>query len=203
MAIPTATPAPNAPTPLAVAEIARRIDLIFAALLTLIPHHARLLGALTLPLWTRLSRARQRLARLLARLAAGTPPRPPGTAPRHPSARVPAPGAALGRRHGWVVATLGYQAASLAAQLDHLLRQPGAAATLAASPGCARTLRPLCRMLGIPLPPDLRLPEARAPRKTAPRPPPPDKQGHPTPRPLPPYLRAAIRAWKRPSPKTA
>ena len=201
--------------PLATAEIAARLDSILTLLMSVVAAHFRILGPLTLPLWTRISRTRQVFARLLALLAAApTPHRPaPPTVPR-PSYSPPAPPFAacrgpgppprLSRRFAWIVARIGYRAAGQAGQLDYLLQQPGVAAILAASPGTARTLRPLCRILGITLPPALCLPPR--PPRPKPRPavrhsPPPPPLGAPPPgtpdRPLPPYIRAAVRAWKR------
>ncbi len=200
---PPAAPAPAGlpQAPLPVAEIARRLDNTLTLLLALIAAQFRLLGPITVPLWTRISRTHQRLVRALAHLAAGRTPRPPR--PRASRAGRPRPRApALSRRRGWVVFTLGYQAANLASQLNHLLRQPGAAEALAASPACARTLRPLCRMLGVTIPPALRLPP---PPPRPPKPPPaaPKAEAPPPARPLQPYVRAAIRAWKRRDEKPA
>ena len=206
---------------LATAEIAARLDCILALLMSVVAAHFRILGPLTLPLWTRISRTRQVFARLLALLAAGSTPRRPGSRTwRRPPDAAPAPpiGAGpvprLSRRFAWIVARIGYRAAGQAGQLDYLLQQPGVAAILAASPGTARALRPLCRILGITLPPALCLPPR--PPRPKPRPamrhsPPPPPLGAPplgapplgapppgTPdRPLPSYIRAAVRAWKR------
>ena len=199
------------------AEIARRLDAILFPLLALVAAHFRILGALTLPVWSRISRTRQRLARLLGHLAAGDAPRPPRprAAAHRSGARAPFPN----RRHGWLGMMLDHNARSLASQLDHLLQQPGVAETLAASPGATRTLRPLCRMLGVALPQALR-PPARPPAIKPPQNPPPQPRTGPDPlpdpvpdpvpdppappdRPLPAYVRAAVRAWKRPAQKFA
>ena len=61
----------------------------------------------------------------------------------------------------------------------------------------ARTLRPLCRLLGVDLPAALRppAPKPRPPRQKPPEPPPPTA-GTPD-RPLPRHIRLAVRAWKR------
>lgn len=201
-----AIPAEPPPAALAAAEIARAIDGILATLLDMLWSRAlyrHLLGPLALPVWTRLSRTRQRLARALAHLAAGRTPRPhpnlrgssPGSAdPHRPGQQPPVPN----RRHGWLALMLDHEARNIASQLGHLLRQPGVAATLARSPGAARTLRPLCRMLGTELPPPLPLPQ-RPPRPRQPRPEPaaPSQPPAPPDRPIPRYVLAAARQWRR------
>ena len=145
---------------------ARLVDLILTPLLLLINTRLPLLGALLLPLHARITRAKQRLIRLLTRLATGSYPNPRAPRPGRPSGP---PAIRLPLRHAWVIATLGYQAAGYASQLEHLLRDPATLAILAAAPphaqaAAARTLRPLCHMLGIPLPAMLQPP----PRPAAP-----------------------------------
>ena len=112
----------------------------------------------------------------------------------------------MSRRFAWVIARIGYQAAGFASQLNHLLQQPGIAEIIAASPGAARSMRPLCRILGIELPTALRRPDPPPRPKPAPlQKAPPQKTPPPAPflRPLPAYVRAAMRAWKRGPPKFA
>ena len=157
MNIGTAAPDRHPPTldavhPDSVHDVAARLDVILGGLLLLIAAQFRRLGPLTMPLWTRISRARQRLARLLANLAAGTVPKPCAPRPGRPSHPRAAP---LPRGHAWVVAILGYHAAGRGAQLNALLADPAMQQAIAAAPSAARTLRPLCRMLGIDLPPCL------------------------------------------------
>ena len=187
------------PPALPAAEIARALDVILASLLDLLwtrARFARLLGPLLHPLWNRISRTRQRLARAMARIIAGTRARParPRATPRTRGTAAPIPR----RRHGWLAHLLGDDIPTHASQLTHLLHQPGVAAALAASPGAARTLRPLCRMLGTDLPPALQPPPAppRPPRPKAQTPPPEPPQGTPE-RPLEPYVRRAVRYMKR------
>ena len=161
-------------------------------------------------LWSRICRVAQQFTRLAARIPAGAPPRPHVTRPRvtrlgHPpatpqapsSARpVPQPWARLPRRPGWgllVAAPVAYNAASY---LRILLAEPDMAALLAASPGLRRSLRPLCRLLGLPQPP--------APQPPAHQSPPPPEPASPAsgapsppvrppadPPPRPPRVRAA------------
>ncbi len=162
---------PPAQSEMAPSELARRLDAILASVLLLVAAQFRVLGLVTGPLWNRISRSRQRLARLLAHLVAGRLPRiraprvqtRPATPPAEPNgaAIMPVPARRL-----WLVIKLGYHAAGFGSQLNTLLHVPGVAETLAASPGAVRTLRPLCRLLGVDLPPALRMP----PRPEKPRP---------------------------------
>jgi hypothetical protein len=194
-----------------VAEIARRLDATLATLLLLFAARFRILGVLTNPVWTHFHVARERLARLLGHLAAGRLPRrrpqpvanqpaPPRTPPLRPRLRVPS------RRRGWLGFLLDYNVRSAAMQIGALLRQPGVPETLARSPGIARTLRPLCHMLGVELPPALRLPP-RPPRPSPDRPPratPQHQPAAPPPPPGPPlqrYVQDAARAWMTPAEK--
>jgi len=176
-----AAPLPPAPIPDALAPhpaaiLIRRIDAILLPFLTLIGFFGTRLGPLATPLWTRIARTRQRLVRALLHIAAGTSPR--RHAPRTQSDSAESPVAAsprehapnLRRRHGWLAAALDHNARGLASQLSHLLAEPGVADLLASSPGAARTLRPLCRMLGATLPAPLALPPP-PPRPRRPRPP--------------------------------
>ena len=205
---------------LAVAEFAQALDAILAALLALLRTFARYthaLGPLHTPVWNRISRTRVRLARALAHLAVGTAPRRPTAprAPRPPRPYVKDPRAHVPvRRHGWLGALLDHHVRGHASQLEFLLARPGAAALVAACPAAARTLRPLCRLLGTELPPQLRLPPRprRRPKPAqpatppptpseatpAPRPPKPPGPGlAPGDRPFQPYVLKAIRHDKR------
>lgn len=169
-------PTQNAAHPDSVRDLAARLDSILGGLLLLIAAQFRRLGPLTLPLWIRISRARQRLGRLLARLADGTLPKPGKPRPGRPGGP---PAAKLPRGQAWLVAILGYHAAGRSAQLNTLLADPAIAAAIAGAPphahvAIARTLRPLCRMLGIDPPDCLRPaqpPGAPASPPAPPRPP--------------------------------
>ena len=179
--------------------VARRLGVILAALAALVArallrHPIR--AALTVPLWTRLTRAARRFDRLMARLAAGTPSR------RARSGRS-GPRAALPSGHAWLVVALRHEAAAFASQLDHLLAEPATAALLAASPQAASILRPICRMLGLrpaALPPKPHR-ERVAPAATLPVTPavaPAVTLAAPTP---PPRLLAPLRVLTRPRPR--
>ena len=184
------------------AQLAARLTPVILALLVLVAAKFRILGDTTTPLWNRISRIRQRLSRLLEAVAQGRRPRQrkptPIPSPRkcQPTPRPPMPHPNL---HGWLVAKLGWEAAAYTSQLQHVLEDPQAQSALAdaiaLSPGIARNLRPLCRLLGVPLPPCLHLPPRPRPVRK-PRPRKPRLQGLlPTDRPLPAYVRAAVRAW--------
>jgi len=140
-------------------------------------------------LWTRIGRIATRFETLFAKWQAGTLPKPrPSRANRH---RVARPNPRLPEGRAWVVVHVGYQAANLASQLQHLLADPAMADFLQAAPQAGRILRPLCHMLGIdppqPPPPPVNAPmpakliewgggptreEAVRPATTSPVPPP-------------------------------
>ncbi len=104
---------------------------------------------------------------MLAHLAAGRLPRPHVPRARRPSERDPkAPAPPLPRAWAWLVRKIGYQAAGFGSQLQTLLYDPAMLTVLQAAPTAGRTLRPFCRLLGVDLPPALRMP----PRPEKPRP---------------------------------
>ena len=148
-------------------DISDRLYAILANLMTLVMQQALTLGAYTLPLQLRIARARQRLTRLLINLAAGRLPRPHTPQPGKKGG--PQPEIYLPRSQAWLVAKIGYRAAGYGQQLEYLLNTPETQTLLATAPpealkSLGRTLRPLCRLLGVPLPPALNLlsPRARA-----------------------------------------
>ncbi|MBC7638005.1 MAG: hypothetical protein H7251_20660 [Acetobacteraceae bacterium] len=130
-------------------ELARRFCVILAGLAGLVarrflrmPHLMRF----TLLLWGRLSRAVPRFVRALDRPAKPRGQRArTGRTARTDQVRVP--GLPTGR--GWLVRELGWEAVGFASQMEALLNEPGMQATLLNSPGLARILRPICRMLGV------------------------------------------------------
>ena len=148
---------------------ARILDTILGSLLAVVAAHFRILAAFTVPAWNRISRTRQRLASLLARIAAGTYPAPRTREPTLPTPRTPPrplgdparpPPAYLSRARLWLVVKIGYPAAGHGSQLQHLLNDPATRAALESAPphalaAVARALRPLCRSLGVTLPPEL------------------------------------------------
>ncbi len=160
------------------------------------------LPALPHPVWAlfqqRLARLATRFQALFDRWQSNTLPAPraprPGRIHRpaphlasHPSPRLP-------RAHGWAGRRLP-EAGPPASFLISLLQNPEAKSFVQAAPQAGRLLRPLCRALGQPQPDWLQLP--RRPRPSPPkaaRPPAPEP---PPDRPLQPYVRAAVRAWKK------
>ena len=162
------TAAPFTPTD-AAPETVQRFARILGALAGLIA--ARFLRrpdllALIVPLWRWLNRAVRRLERAVARPVVA---RAPG-AKRERTATAPAAGMRLPGGRGWLVRVLGYEAAAYASQLQQLLREPEMQALLAAMPGMARVLRPVCRMLlleevaAVALPVRVRVRPERAPK---------------------------------------
>ena len=166
---------PDAPHP--AVWFCAQMNAILGALLPLIMQQILVLGDCTLPFWNRISRARQRLARLLTNLAAGRLPRQ--SAPRPNNNGGPRP-VAIPTRPAWLIHTIGYRAGGFASQFNHLMQNPETLALLATAPPAAlaslgRTLRPLCRILGIPVPTALQrpAPPPKAPKPAKPKPPKP------------------------------
>lgn len=179
-------------------ELAERLDGIFASIALFLFGRIQDHGALIARMHNRFARARRRLANLLALLAAGRlprtyTPRPRASElPRQPSLNYP-------RRRAWLVATFGYRIAAYGSHLEHLLRDPQTLATLAAAPpailkSAGRTLRPLCHLFGITLPPPLQRPPLQRP----PRPKPPTQK--PAAPPLPPLRPLHPRRYAREMP---
>ena len=145
------------PLPAAAPEMARRFGVIMAALAVVVAQRfvrAPALVALNVPLWSWLSRTVQRFARLVGQRAVGRPAVVRAarassarreTAPRARGLRLPS-------RRGWLLHTLGWEVAVYGSQLETLLAEPDMQALLAARPGMARLMRPLCRMLGVAAP---------------------------------------------------
>ena len=82
---------PPAQTEMAPSELTQQLDTILASVLLLIAAQFRILGIITVPLWNRISRSRQRLARLLAHLAAGRLPITARAPTRHVQSRTAPP----------------------------------------------------------------------------------------------------------------
>ncbi len=150
-------------------------------------------------LWNRVGRAARHVVRLHALWEQGKLPHPRPSRAGMPRALRATPHAPFPRRHGWFTALAGYPAGGSASHLRHFLQRPDMPAFLLAVPQAGRHLRPLCRMLGVDLPPILQLPP-RPPRPAKPSPAAfrPGPPGTPD-RPLPREVRAAARAWRRKS----
>ena len=190
----TRLPHPNGPGALPGAEaLAERLDVILNGLLIVVAAHFRVLAHFTLPAWTRISRARQRLARVLAWLANGTYPRLRPNRPGAPPRKGGPPAPYVPRGKLWLIAKIGYQAAGRGAQIQYLLDDPQTRAVLDAAPAhavaaIARALRPIARTLGITLPPQLQ-PPAKPPLPPKPRAPKPPRPKLPPLLPLHPQRR--------------
>lgn len=197
-----APPQAQPPANPAALELAARLDAFFTGLLAIIAAQWGGLGGFVRLIKSRLARGNRHLATLLANLAAGRTPRPRAPRPARsggPRAHIPQPRGFL-RRH------LGRQAGIPAYQLEMLLSDPATRELLARIPTAGRTLRPICRWLGVPIPAWLRLPRngvqptlpepsPRPPRRPAPqpyRPPPP-----PTPDPPPDRIGLLLLAFRR------
>ena len=151
-------------------------------------------------LWHRLARLANRVQTLFARWQAGALPPP---RPRAPRPYIPRPVLRLPAANGWINARIP-EAAACAGMLHQLFQEPELPAFVAAVPRAARLLRPLAHALGLPPPDCLNLPPRPRKPVVSPRAP---GRGQPdgvsvTPtsprdRPLPPYVRAAARAWKK------
>ena len=92
--------------------LAATFDSLFFTILHHLAAAFRLVGPRHGPAWTRLSRASQRLARILRRLAAGTYPPPRGkhpTLPDAPKRNGGSPAPYLPRRPGWLSHVAGWQ----------------------------------------------------------------------------------------------
>ena len=142
-------------------DVSARLVAILYAVTQLISARSHIFAALAIPLHNRIVAASRRMATLLARLAEGTfRPRPhtpkPGKNGGPPAIYIP-------HRRAWLVEKLGYHMAAYTSHLEHLLRAPETQTLLATAPpealkSLGRTLRPIARLLGVDLPPELRLP---------------------------------------------
>ena len=148
-------PTPPLNLPDSAPELALRLGAVLAGLVGLIarrflrmPH----LMGFTVLLCGRLGRMARRFERLMTRPARVRAPRMRagrGPASGGDGVRVRSTGLPSGR--GWLVRELGWEAAGYGSQLGHLLDDPAMQALAARVPGIGRILRPLCRMLGVPL----------------------------------------------------
>ncbi len=167
-------------------DVSARLVAILASVTRLIFARTHIFAALGAPVHNRIAGASRRLATILAHLAAGTfRPRPhtqkPGKKGGPPAIYIP-------HRRAWLIEKLGYHMAAYTSHLEHLLRAPETQTLLATAPpealkSLGRTLRPVARLLGVDLPPELRLPPT--PPRPKPIKPPTSQSGRPK---LPPLL---------------
>ena len=180
-------PAHDLAEPLA-ASFAQIMRNLVALIIRAFVHHPLLLPRF-FPYCTRLSRAAQRLTRLMARIASGHAARP-----RSADTSGPASGAAcppqprLPSRKAWFLHAmrdhpLRHEAHIIAGHLAQCLAQPGVSEFLAAHPAAQRILNPVRHFLGLPT---TRKPRASKQRLPAQRPPeqpsttPPPRQPRPS-----------------------
>jgi hypothetical protein len=143
-------------------SLATRFALILTGLRAVIARAAardRARAPLLVLAWSRIGRMAARFERLFALWRAGSLPQPRPPRARRPTG--PRQYARLPSGRIWLVALV-RDAAPAASQLQSLLAAPDLADFLAACPQAGRILRPLCRMLGVPLTPALRRPNPPA-----------------------------------------
>ena len=156
-------------------ELARRLGVILLGLAGLVAwrflKNPRMVGII-MPLWRRLTHIAGRFERIVMRPAKVRAARA-GRGPGGKTLTAPLPN---GR--GWLVRELGWEAAGYGSHLAHLLAGPEMQALIAAVPGVARVLRPVCRMLGYELtqvtmmvPPEVLVARVVVPPSTAVSPP--------------------------------
>ncbi len=134
-------------------------------------HLRRLAGPFLVLVWRRVRDIGGQVDALLARMRAGTLRRYPARRPPRRVAvprRRPAPGL-LPNGHAWLAALIPETAVS-GAHLQNLLADPDIPALLEAAPQLRRALRPLCRMLGVELPPSPPGPPPPSARRVSARP---------------------------------
>ncbi len=153
-------------------------DAYFASVITVLcraiaasPAGRRLAGPLHRLIFVRMLRIGQRFAALAARVAVGRLPAPPRPrAPRPPGAAQAAaarPCDGLPHGRGWLMRLVPEERGGRA-QLQYLVQRLELAAYLAVAPQAGRILRPLRRMLDIPLPAVLTLPRRPTPPSPVP-----------------------------------
>ena len=154
-------------------DVSARLTTILYAVTQLIFARTHVFAALAIPLHNRIVAASRRLATILTRLAEGK--FRPHT--QQPGKKGGPPPIYLPPRRAWLVEKLGYHMAAYTSHLEHLLRAPETQTLLATAPpealkSLGRTLRPIARLLGVDLPPELRLPP-KPPRPKPTKPPKP------------------------------
>ena len=129
-------------------ELAARVGKIMDDLKALIARRF-LKMPLLYPLWKRLNRIARRLKRAMELHLA-----PARTGKSRAGQKRPAPATAavaLPQKFGWLIWALGWEAAGYAGHLEYLLQQPEVAAVMATCPRARRVLRPIARMLALPM----------------------------------------------------
>ena len=198
-------PPPTTPTRAhpAASAFAEALAQVVATIFTYLFHRPNGLGVNAMPILNRMSRANQRIQRLMARLATGTWKAPKARAkreaapPREPRPKKPY----ISQANGWIGQTYGYFIRGYFALAEHTLTKPETQALLADLPpealkSLGRNVRPLCRLFGITPPECLRLPpRPRKPRPKSKRKPKPRKLRLRTPR-MPAYPTTSSTPWR-------
>jgi hypothetical protein len=152
MFVPIALPAPG---------LAQTFALIIAGLCRATASRIvvdRSAGPLLVRIFTRLHRLSARLTSLVTQINAGTQPAPRPGRPTTDAGRRYRRKPRLPEGFGWLLREVP-ATAEYAGQVQALLDDPQTAALLETAPQAGRILRPLCRMLAIPLPDQLREPK--------------------------------------------
>ena len=177
------------PIRLIASSLAERFVFMFNLLKPAVAAHFRSIGPATGTIWNHLNRTARILARLLGMIAAGRLPAERQRQPRPGSAkeRPPSPYALPARvrlpaTKALLLHHLKHHAALHTQALEDLLANPDIRALFALCPAALRRLRPLARLLAVPVPAELQPPgppkperPARPPRH---RPPPPAPGDH-------------------------
>ncbi|MHB1302214.1 MAG: hypothetical protein ACYCZB_01890 [Acidiphilium sp.] len=129
----------------------------------------RLPSPLILLVWARIRRLAFRFAQSVANSPRPRKPRPADARPRPAKPRERAAGEpCLPTGYAWLRRLIpDYRINFCVGAIRDILENPEMAALIAATPTAGRALRPLCHILGIPLPPNLRLPSRPKPEKPA------------------------------------
>jgi hypothetical protein len=131
--------------------------------------------------WNRVARLANRFLSLVHRLNDGKLS-PVGTA-RRPASRHPPTAPSWRTRHvAWLLRMMRTEVVACAGALEYYLSWPEMAELIREAPQAVRILRPLCRILGVKIPPELRLPRRAVPAPPlAPTLPAPDAEPVPEP----------------------
>ena len=105
----------------------------------------------TVPLCRWLSRAAHHVQRAAARPSVARRRRMQRVSPRERNLTASAPGLRLPMRRGWLVRELGWEAAAHMSHLQVLLDDPAMQVVITQFPVAMRIIRPLARMLGVPV----------------------------------------------------
>ena len=161
----------------AAAELVRRFAFMFELLKRQVWTRSPLVGIFLMPIMRHLSRSERIFARILSFIAEGRLPAERARAPRVATATdspaVPKPAPLIPRIplpsiRAFLLRRFKHDAAMHTQALELMFAEPALRETLALSPTLKRRLRPLCRLLGAILPPDLAPPSRAKPKSERP-----------------------------------